>query len=457
MSRIDELIQGNLEVVDGGVRIINNTFLESSEWDELAWHAVFSEGEEKKRARHIIWETSQTIGCKPSSINDLYFARGRGDIPPNFTVPAMNLRGMAYDMARAVFRVAKRLNSGAFIVEIARSEMGYTDQRPEEFATVMLAGAVREGYRGPIFIQGDHFQAKAESPGVPKAGEIESIKSLATDAMQAGFYNIDIDMSTLVDLKKDSVGMQQRPNIIYSFELARHVRSLQPNGITISLGGEIGHIGGKNSTVDDFKTYMDGLLSNWETDKPCLSKVSVQTGTHHGGVVLPDGSLANIDVDFSVLTDIGRVARSDYGMGGAVQHGASTLPDDYFAHFPSAEALEIHLATGFQNLMMDHTSFPKGILDEMYAWIDQEKKEERGEGWSDEQFHYKLRKKAWGRFKRECWQIDGTKKEDIRNVLETKLEFLFKALKVDNTRELVDNVIKPPEIHKKLDDFCKNP
>jgi len=35
-----------------------------------------------------------------------------------------------------------------------------------------------------------------------------------------------------------------------------------------------------------------------------LSKVSIQTGTHHGGVVLPDGSLAKVSVDFGVLKEL---------------------------------------------------------------------------------------------------------------------------------------------------------
>ena len=454
MTRIDELTQGNLELTETGVNSVNDIFFQSGEWDELVWHAVFGELEDKKRARYIIWESAQSLGVQPSSINDFYVARGKGGVHHDFTVPAMNLRGMAYDMARAVFATAVKLNAGAFIVEIAKSEMGYTGQKPEEFAIVMLAGAIREGFKGSVFIQGDHFQAKAESPGVPMEGEIESIKALSTEAIKAGFYNIDIDMSTLVDLQKDSVGMQQRPNIIYSLEMARHVRSNQPENITISLGGEIGHIGGKNSTVEDFKAYMDGILSNWESGMPCLSKVSVQTGTHHGGVVLPDGSLANINVDFNVLTDISRVARNVYGMGGAVQHGASTLPNDFFAHFPTSETLEIHLATGFQNLIMDSSNFPQEILQEMYDWIDQEKKDDREEGWSDEQFHYKLRKKAWGQFKKRCWEIDEATKSRLREELANKFEFLFTSLKVANTKELVAGAVEPPEIHKKIEDFC---
>jgi hypothetical protein len=72
---------------------------------------------------------------------------------------------MAYDMARAVTAAAKRRNVGPFIFELARSEMGYTEQTCDEFATVMMAAAIKEGFSGPIFIQGDHYQADAKKYG----------------------------------------------------------------------------------------------------------------------------------------------------------------------------------------------------------------------------------------------------------------------------------------------------
>jgi len=456
MNTVDGLITNNIEVSSDKVTILNPDFLQSRGWDDLTWISVFGEGEDKRKARFIIWETAQSAGVKPSSINDFYMARGKGEIPYNFTVPAINIRGMAYDTARAVFNVAKRTNTYAFIVEIARSEIGYTDQRPEEFAIVMLAAAIREGFRGPIFIQGDHFQAKAVTSGVPGNGEIDLIKGLIKEAISSGFYNIDIDMSTLVDLDQSDIGRQQEPNIKYSLELDKFIRANEVMGITISIGGEIGHIGGKNSTVEDFTTYMDGLKKDWDPKLACLSKVSVQTGTHHGGVVMSDGSLANVTVDFNVLSNITKVARNQYGMGGAVQHGASTLPDDLFSQFPISETLEIHLATGFQNLIMDHQSFPKELLDAIYLWIDDEKKEERKKNSSDEQFHYQLRKKAWGKFKKECWGIEESIKAEIRSALEEKFEFLFKSLNVFNSKEMLLSKIQLPEVHKKPEDFCKD-
>ena len=90
-----------------------------------------------------------------------------------------------------------------------------------------------------------------------------------------------------------------------------------------------------------------------------ISKVSVQTGTSHGGVPLPDGGVAEVKLDFEVLRELGVVAR-EYGLAGAVQHGASTLPDSLFHRFPEVETAEIHLATGFQNALYEHPGVPRG-------------------------------------------------------------------------------------------------
>ena len=77
----------------------------------------------------------------------------------------------------------------------------------------------------------------------------------------------------------------------------------------------------------------------------------------HGGVPLPDGGVAEVKLDFEVLRELGVVAR-EYGLAGAVQHGASTLPDELFHRFPAVETAEIHLATGFQNALYEHPAFP---------------------------------------------------------------------------------------------------
>ena len=88
-------------------------------------------------------------------------ARGRGEVA-GFTVPAINLRAQTFDMARTVFDAAQSADVGAVILEIARSEQTYTYQRPIDFATSVLAGAIAAGWRAPVFIQGDHYQFNAK-------------------------------------------------------------------------------------------------------------------------------------------------------------------------------------------------------------------------------------------------------------------------------------------------------
>src|SRR5689334_16045774 len=204
--------------------------------DKLAWTAVFgADAELRGTARWIIRSVAAAAGIRPASIHDLYMAMGRGDVG-GFTVPAINVRAMAYDTARAVIRAAKKLNAGAFIFEIARSEIGYTEQRPHEYAAVVIAAALREGFGGPIFIQGDHVQTNAKKFNSPERDkEIDTLRALIKEEMAAGFYNIDIDTSTLVDLSKATLAEEQEGNVNLAADFAAFIRAHEP-GVTISVG-----------------------------------------------------------------------------------------------------------------------------------------------------------------------------------------------------------------------------
>src|SRR5436309_1859997 len=235
---------------------------QSPAMDALVRQAVFGAPDEREEARWLIWEIGQHAGVRPASIHELYLARGRGEVRP-FTTPAINIRVLAYDSGRAVFRAAKRLDVGALVCEIARSEIGYTDQRPAEYVTVMTAAALREGFTGPLFIQGDHVQVNAKK------------------------YAADPDAE----------------------------------------------LGAARARIDE------GL-------------------------------------DAHALKALPRDARTKYGLAGAVQHGASTLPPESFGQFPACEAIEIHLATNFQNIALDHPRLPPDLRAELNAWVKTECKDE---------------------------------------------------------------------------------
>jgi len=417
---------------------------ESAKIDALVRKAVFGSEDEKAHARWMIWEMGQQAGVRPASIHELYMARGRGEVPP-FTTPAMNVRILSYDTGRAIFRAAKKLDAGAIICEIARSEIAYTDQRPAEYVAVMTAAALREGFVGPLFIQGDHVQVNAKKYAADAEAELKALRALIEEELHAGFYNVDIDTSTLVDLSKPNLDEQQRTNYERAAELTKFIRDREPEDVTVSVGAEIGEVGGKNSDVHELKAFMDGYNRTLKKigTAPGISKISVQTGTSHGGVVLPDGSIAKVQLDLDALQALSHDARTKYGLGGAVQHGASTLPPEAFSKFPQCEAVEIHLATNFQTIVMDHPALPNDLKREVNDWVKREAKEEWKKGDTEEQFIYKSRKKAIGPFKQRFWDMPEDVRARIGADLEKTFTFLFEQLRVTGTRAPTDRYVKP--------------
>jgi len=414
---------------------------------EVAWSATFSQDEAVVEvARWIVWEASQELDSPSASIHELYMARSRDEYS-GWTEPAINLRTQVFDMAAAGCRAAMELGAGSPIWELARSEQAYTFQRPGEYITSVLAGAIHAGWQGPIFVQGDHYQWNAKNYAVDPDKVTAALHEATRTAMWAGYANIDIDSSTLVDLSFESLDEQQRDNYTRAAELAALIRETEE--LVVSIGGEIGEVGKDNSSPAELRAYLDGFNKAFKAgageDAIGLSKVSVQTGTSHGGSPTADGSVAEVKLDFEVLRELGVVAR-EYGLAGAVQHGASTLPDDLFHHFPEVETAEIHLATGFQNALYEHPAFPAELYVKVEQYCFEVLAGERSEGQTDAQFVYKTRKKVLGEIKRELWDLET--KDQIIADQQAKMKFLFEQLGVSCNKATIEKYVSAPARHR---------
>ncbi len=461
MNNVSESIADLLQALDGVVAIrgeeievLDEAALAGEATDRLAYSAVFGSREVKAAARWILWTTAQAVGLYPASIHDLYMAAGRGEFN-HATTPAINVRGMSYDFARAIIRTAQKKNAKQFIFEIARSEMGYTNQQPAEFALTMIAAGLREGYRGPLFIQGDHQQLNAKKYKQDPEAELAGLRKLIADSIDAGFYNIDIDASTLVDLAKPTEAERQELNYRHSAEMTALIRQLEPAGVTVSVGGEIGEVGTQDSTPEDLEAFMTGYipaLKELGDDLVGISKISVQTGTSHGGIVLPDGSIAEVSLNLEALGELSAAARR-YGMGGAVQHGASTLPEEAFDKFPERNAIEVHLATAFQNMVYD--DIPADLREKIYAHLAENHQDERKPEMTDQQFYYTTRKRGFGPFKKEFWTLPQAMKDQITDHLEERFGLLFDKLGVSGKAELVDRFVQPAPVAKSMPDSVR--
>lgn len=317
-----------------------------------------------------------------ASIKKLYQSDKVGD----FTVPAFNIRTLTYDAIRALFRAAKQTNTGAFIIELAKSEMTYTDQSPEEYADNCMRAAKAENFEGPIFLQGDHFKLKENTKE-----NIKELENLITQSIKVGFYNIDIDCSAL-PLEENIKQTNYFINFIKNLEI------LKSQDIEISIGGEVGQIGKQNTSPNDLEQFLGKVKG--------ISKVAVQTGTAHG---------KGGEVDFELVKELGKIAKQN-GLAGIVQHGASTLPDGIFEKFSKLDVCEIHLATGINQIIIDN--LPQELREKTKS------------------------KKDLGPLKREISNIDEKYKNDIVNKLEKEFIFFFEKLNVENTAKLVSGICK---------------
>lgn len=428
----------------GSIEILDAAALREGVIDRLIATAVFGEGAERDAARWLIRAASAALGVWPASINAVYMASGRGEYTER-TAPAINVRALSYDTMRAIFRAALANDCKIMLFELARSEMSYTRQRPGEYASNVLAAAIKEGFTGPVFIQGDHYQVSLKNWAADPDGELAALKEITSEAIAAGYFNIDVDASTVVDLELPTLAEQQKLNAHLTVLFTEFIREIEPEGVTVSVGGEIGEVGARNSTVQDLQAFMTAYLYELQDRERLvgrnlagISKISVQTGTSHGGVVLPDGTIADVAVDFETLGKLSEAARNDYGLGGAVQHGASTLPEAAFGRFAEAGAVEVHLATAFQNLIFEHADFPVALRDEIYAYLSANHADERKEGQTDAQFFYSARKRGIGPFKRQMWDMPVEARASIAATLEESFSLLMQRLRVAGSAEIVD-------------------
>ena len=176
-----------------------------------------------------------------------------------------------------------------------------------------------------------------------------------------------------------------------------------------------------------------------------LSKISVQSGTSHGGVVLADGSIADVKLDLDTLELLSKVAREEYGLAGAVQHGASTLPDDGVQQLP-ADARRPRSISRRTSRTCCTTTSRTALRDEIYEWLRDNAKDERKATDSDEQFFYKTRKKALGPFKRQLWDLPADGEGGRSRLYDAKFGFLFTQLGDRQHRARSSrSYVKPPD------------
>jgi fructose/tagatose bisphosphate aldolase len=297
--------------------------------------------------------------------------------------------------------------------------------------------AAREGVRGPVFLQADHVTVDADDPA-----SVAQARAHLHDALDAGFAQLDVDAAALATHAADPAARQAR-NAAVTAELAAWVRARRPDAV---IGGEVGEIGGADTHPDDLRAFLTAFARNPRGAQ--LGKVSVQTGTPHGGVVHADGRSGVMRVDHALAAQLATIARREFGLPGVVQHGASTLTPEQWRSLPAAGVIEVHLATGIQNVILDHPALPAALTDAMQAALvgpvmHAERGSDTAEALTRAQVYRHNRWRAWGTFKRELWSLPEAVWTPIDAALEAWFATTFTALGVAGRAEELARIPAP--------------
>ncbi len=62
---------------------------------------------------------------------------------------------------------------------------------------------------------------------------------------------------------------------------------------------------------------------------------------------------------------------------------------------------------------------------------------------TDAQFYYTTRKRGFGPFKKQIWDLPESVRNEISAELEVKFDLIFQRLNVVNSADLIDRMVKP--------------
>ena len=113
IKQLLDLVENSLSVEGTTVRVLDAEKFRKNV-GKLVERSALASDSTAGWSRFLVRAAALELGVYPASIHELYMARGRGDAPMTFTTPAFNLRALSHHAARAMFRVANKINAGAF-------------------------------------------------------------------------------------------------------------------------------------------------------------------------------------------------------------------------------------------------------------------------------------------------------------------------------------------------------
>lgn len=453
MSELSDTIKGCLQVQNGQVSFLDQGKATGTLTDRLVYNSVFHPDTQiKATSRWLIKAMARASQIFPASISGIFeFSKHQG--ARNLTLPVFQITAFSYTMARSIFRAARENNACAFIFEIDSNQIFHGNQTSGEFSTIVSAAAIREKYKGPIFIQGDYISFHGEDYQQNPTQEKSRLKNLINEAIKSGLYNLWMDSSE--DIPPRGVGGEKNQNSKAPLfaELTDSVRILEPKGIDISLGCQINPFqesGFKKKDIREFMEQYQAKLQSLNPGAKGISKLGFSP-ERNSLATQPIGAPYEPEpLDPNTLIGLSKFANEEYGLMGRINLKPSDSSQNNLKRFSKIGNAEIHVPLEYHTLMINHHDFPSEFKDELNFNFPNPLEEEKTQS--------PLSHKPFRVFKEKLWTLPEPLQQDISKDLETQVSSLLKALQIDHTQEMVfrstSNPLVPLNLSEEME-ICK--
>lgn len=255
-----------------------------------------------------------------------------------------------------IMRAAKELNA-AVLFEIAKSEVGYTGQSPQEFYDKITGIASELDFNTPYAIHGDHITIKENT-----LEDIAKAKELIEAEVAAGFTSYAIDASHNFNFD----GLNEREQLSDNIDITVKLADLIPKDVCLEV--EVGEVGRNNAdgtkkltTVAEAVAFIEALQE--QGVKPDL--LAINNGTVHGNIFDKVGNIVEqVGIDIETTKEIADAIKP---LGVRIaQHGITGTPLNLMHLLIDAGIAKGNVGTNWQNIYVEH--LPEEISFKMVEW-----------------------------------------------------------------------------------------
>lgn len=439
-GQLTGVLERAVEIHGNRVEVLDADRLRTHTVEPLLYNSLFHPSERARDVcRWILREAAAAEGIHCTSLAGLYAALARGLAPP-VTVPLLRACVLPYDVARAVLRAARDHASEALAFAFGPEDASDTGLSVLDYASCVLAAALRERHGGPIFLRFGPLRVRSAAFALDAGAELSRLETLASDAVEAGFLNVHVDGSRLVDPGASTPLDKVALAAAVSGRLGAHVRGVRPRGGDVCLVSGIGDPGGREAVVDAARAFLDAFEVALHTRAgrvPGLSALSLRHSTE-GPYELP------VDPDLDLLREAGEVVSHDYRIGGTSIGDVTPLEQGRLSTLPPARVREAELSLALQDAVLDHPAFPLHIRDELHRRVDTQLRAERRPGEDAGDFRRRNRRRLLAPFLRELFDLDAAARDAIAGDLRTRAGGWIAQLGGTNTQGVIRDTI---EIH----------